>query len=112
MTEKKLGKISQVRFGHGGYQDAMLGIHLTFTGEGWGVDTSIAHWDAEQIPCSDRSKWSEQDRDNWYASTMRRVSTLLADAKVRDVMALMNKPVEVTFEDNTLKGWRLLTEVI
>ena len=38
MIEKKLGKISNVRFGHGGYQDAMIGLSLTFEGQGsWGV---------------------------------------------------------------------------
>ena len=35
--EKRLGKIESVSFGLGGYQGAMLGIHVTLGASGWGV---------------------------------------------------------------------------
>ena len=34
--EKKLGKIQSVRFGHGGYQDACIGISVTLGDGSWG----------------------------------------------------------------------------
>ena len=110
--EKRLGKIESVSFGLGGYQGAMLGIHFSLGTDGWGVNDSRANWDAEQIKWSEHSKWSEEDRDGWYAEIMRYVSKLLKDAKVDSVDKLKGKPVEVTFDGNTLKEWRILTEVL
>lgn len=110
--EKKLGKIEDVRFGLGGYQGAMIGLHVTLGNSGWGVSDSRANWDAEQIKCSEHSKWLESDRDEWYAEIMRYVSKLLKEAKVDSVDKLKGKPVEVTFDGNTLKEWRILTEVL
>jgi hypothetical protein len=43
---------------------------------------------------------------------MRYVSSLLKDAKVNSVDQLKGKPVEVTFDGNMLKSWRILTEVL
>jgi hypothetical protein len=43
---------------------------------------------------------------------MRYVSKLLKDAKVNSVDELKGKPVEVTFDGNMLKEWRILTEVL
>ena len=110
--EKRLGKIESVSFGLGGYQGAMLGLHVTLGDGSWGVGDSSANWDAEQISCSEHSKWSESDRDEWYAEIMRYVSKLLKDAKVDSVDKLKGKPVEVTLDGNLLKEWRILTEVL
>jgi len=110
--EKKLGKIQDVRFGLGGYQGAMIGIHVTLGNEGWSVGDSRANWDAEQIECTEYTQWTEEDRDGWYAEIMRYVSKLLEEAKVDSVDKLKGKPVEVTFEGNTLKEWKILTEVL
>jgi hypothetical protein len=90
----------------------MIGIHVTLGASGWGVGDSRANWDSEQIKWSEHSKWSEEDRDGWYAEIMRYVSKLLKDAKVDSVDKLKGKPVEVTFDGNTLKEWRILTEVL
>jgi hypothetical protein len=110
--EKRLGKITSVSFGLGGYQGAMLGLHISLGNDGWGVSDSRDQWDAEQISCSERTKWSESDRDVWYAEIMRYVSKLLKDDKVDSVDKLKGKPVEVTFDGNILKEWRILTEVL
>lgn len=110
--EKKLGKIEEVCFGLGGYQGAMLGLHVTLGNGSWGVGDSKANWDAEQIKWSKNTQWTEEDRDGSYAEIMRYVSKLLKDAKVDSVDKLKGKPVEVTFEGNTLKEWRILTEVL
>jgi hypothetical protein len=110
--EKRLGKIESVSFGLGGYQGAMLGIHFSLGADGWGVNDSKANWDDETISCSEHAKWTESDRDGWYAEIMRYVSKLLKDAKVDSVDKLKGKPVEVTFDGNILKEWRILTEVL
>lgn len=110
--EKKLGKIEKVHFGLGGYQGAMIGLHVTLGDGSWGVGDSRANWDAEQIKWSEHTKWTEEERDQSYAEIMRYVSTLLKEAKVNSVDMLKGKPVEVTFDGNTLKSWRILTEVL
>jgi hypothetical protein len=110
--EKKLGKIESVSFGLGGYQGAMLGLHVTLGNGSWGVGDTRANWDAEQIKWSEPTKWTEEDRDGWYAEIMRYVSSLLKDGKVDSVDKLKGKPVEVTLDGNQLKSWRILTEVL
>lgn len=37
MLEVKLGKINKVKFGSGGYDDAMFGVTFDLGGQGWGV---------------------------------------------------------------------------
>ncbi len=111
-TEKRLGKLKNVRFGHCGYQGAALGLALTIEGEGWGVTDSKSAWDAELIESSEHSEWDESDRDRHYAEIMRYVSKLLADAKVESVDKLNGIPVEATFDGMVLKSWRILTEVL
>lgn len=112
MSERReLGKILAATFGCVGYQDCELGLHLTLGNDSWGVTVSESFWDANLIN-SKNARWSEADRDARYTSIMRFVSGLLAAAKVSSVDKLVGKPVEVIFEDNTLKDWRVLTEVI
>jgi hypothetical protein len=110
--EKRLGKIEEVSFGLGGYQGAMLGLHVTLGDGSWGVGHSKADWDSEQIKWTEHTKWSESDRDVLYAEIMRYVSKLLSEAKVGSVDKLKGKPVEVTLDGNQLKSWRILTEVL
>jgi hypothetical protein len=110
--EKRLGKIEAVSFGLGGYQGCMLGISFTLGDGGWGVGDFKGNWDAELIKHTEHSKWSEEDRSKAYDETMRYVSKLLKDAKVDSVDKLKGVPVEVTFDGNLLKEWRVLTEVL
>lgn len=110
--KKEFGKISDVRFGLCGYQDAQLGISFTLEGKGWGVNDTKAYWDSNMIEVTDNTIWSEEDRTKAYSEVMRYISTLLKDAKVSTIDHLQGKPVEVTFQDRTLKEWRILTEVL
>jgi len=110
--EKRLGKIESVTFGHGGYQDVMIGINVTLSGSGWGVCDSKSEWDAEIVKCDKFCKWTEAGRDKNYAEIIRFLSKLLKDAKVSSVEKLKGTPVEVTFDGNILKDWRVLTEVV
>jgi hypothetical protein len=90
----------------------MLGLHVTLGNGSWGVGDSKANWDSEQIKWTEHTKWTEEERDGWYAEIMRYVSSLLKDAKVDSVDKLKGKPVEVTLDGNQLKSWRILTEVL
>lgn len=110
--KKELGKIETIYVGHGGYQDSQIGLHITFSGKGWGVSTFIGTLDPEIISCDEHCKWSEEDRNRALMQTMRKISTLLNQAKVHTVSDLKNIPVEITFEDQTLKDWNILEEVL
>lgn len=112
MNETKLGKITSISFGIGGYQDAMLGLNVSLGGDGWGVGDNRSFWSAALVECSEYAKWTEEDRSARYAEIMRYVDDLLHKAKKNNVAELKGVPVEVIFEGNTLKSWRILTEVL
>jgi hypothetical protein len=110
--EKRIGKIESVTFGLGGYQGAMIGLHVMLSSSGWGVSDSRCAWDAERIKWSEHCKWTEDDRDVQYAEILRYLSNLLKDAKVDSVDKLKGIPIEAIFDGNMLKEWRILTEVL
>lgn len=110
--EKKLGRIESITFGKTGYQEAELGLGITFAGNSWGVQWSKSFWDANHIKCTDSSQWTEKDRDKHYAKIMRFVSDCLKKAKVNCVAELNGIPVECKFNGNILKDWRILEEVL
>ena len=107
----ELGKISAVHFGHCGYNDAELGIGFTLSGDSIGVQDSRGFWDVGMIK-SEGAEWNEAYRDDRYAKIMRYLSGLLKDAKVHTVADLKGIPVEMKFDGNLLKSWRMLKEVI
>jgi hypothetical protein len=110
--EKRLGKIQSVKFGHGGYDDAHIGLSVTLSGGIWGVNDFKGCWDPEIIKHSNYCEWTEKDRSKINDETVRFISKLLKEAKVDSVDKLKNIPIEATFDGNTLKEWRILTEVI
>lgn len=109
MADKQLGRISSARFGFGGYQDAQIGLSLSFEGPSWGVSHFDGHWGIER---SDGAAWTEKDRIHKLGETVMSLKDTLVAAKAQDVAGLIGKPVEVTFEMNTLKSWRILEEVL
>jgi hypothetical protein len=114
-VERMLGKIRSVRFGRGGYQDAMMCLTLEFGSESgaWGVCRDIGNaWDPTTVKRTELTQWSEADRERELVKMCREISQLLKDAKVDDVAKLAGKPVECTFEGSTLKSFRILTEVL
>ena len=107
-----MGKLSKVKFGHGGYQESCLGLSVTISGYGWEFNDSKTAWDANLIKHSEYCRWTEQDRSEEYDKIMRYVSDLLAAAKVDSIDKLNGLPVEAEFDGNLLKSWRVLTEVL
>jgi hypothetical protein len=112
MIKEELGKITRVRFGLGGYQDAQIGHSLEFSFGGCATFTFEGNWSPELIECTSYCKWTEKDRSAGFDKLVRHISQLLNQAKVNDVALLKGKPVKLEFEGNTLKSWRLLTEVL
>lgn len=110
--EKKLGKIKNVYFGIGGYQDCQIGIHFNLGGDSWGVNDGKSVWDPERIKCTENTQWTEEDRTKSINDIVRYISSLLKDAKVDTVEELVGKPIECSFQGTLLKEWRILTEVI
>ena len=112
-TETYLGKIEAVKFGHVGYQEAMLGLSLCFSCNNFNIRKSYCAWDAEMVKNKQQTNWTERDRDDAYAGIMREISRILNDAKVDCISKLVGVPVEVTISKNgTLSSWRVLTEVL
>jgi hypothetical protein len=106
---KELGKISSARFGWGGYQDAMLGLSLTFTMKGAGVNTFVGAWGIDR---SEYAKWTEADRLTQLGEAVMKLGKMLSTAHKTDVSELVGVPVELSFDGNLLKDWRLLDEVL
>lgn len=106
---KELGRISSARFGWGGYQDAMIGLSLTFEGKGWGCGHFEGAWGIDR---SEYAKWSEEDRIRQLGETCLLLRDTLKAAKVQDVVSLIGTPIECTFEGNGLQSWRVLEEVL
>ncbi len=111
-TQKTLGKITAAYFGISGYQGCEIGLFLAFSAGHIGCSFSKSAWDAQRIECSKHAKWTEADRIKSYDEIVRYVSKVLADAKRENVAQLVGVPVELEFDCNTLKSWRVLTEVL
>ena len=108
----RLGKIQSISFGLGGYRDCCIGLHITLEGKGWGTCTSKDAWDKNLIKWSQSCKWTEEERRESYADIMCYISDLLHTAKKTSVDQLRGVPVEAIFENNILKSWRILEEVL
>ncbi len=106
---KKLARIEKASFGHGGYQDAEIGISFTFGSEGWGIGDFWGFWGTKR---AGNAKWTEQDRIDTLGSVVMRINQLLSDARVRDVESLVGVPVEITINGGRMVSWRVLKEVL
>jgi hypothetical protein len=108
-TEERIGKIERIRIGGGGYQDAMFGVSFTFSGKGWGVGTFEGTW---SNPPSEHAQWTVRDQEKSFLDAFLLLKNTMKDAGVTEAHLLTGKPVMVTFEGNTLKSWRILTEAL
>jgi hypothetical protein len=109
MTEKRLGKISKVIFGKGGYQDAQFGIWFVFEFDGCIVTSGHGVWGGSP---SERSKWTLESKKKEMSEIMLYIEELMTLANVTQIQDLKGVPVEVTLTDNKFDDFRILTEVI
>lgn len=107
--QMQLGKIKKAAFGWGGYDEAMVGLTVTLGGELWGVSDFWGAWGVEH---TEFCKWTEVERRQQLGDVCMRLSELLTKAKVDSVEKLAGIPVEVIFDGNLLKSWRVLEEVL
>lgn len=105
MDGKQLGKILKWETG---FHDYGFGVVYTLGGESWGVSSSQIF----AAKYEDRFRYS---REEWEQNVIQYAlferDTLLS-AKKQRVEQLVGTPVEVIFEGNLLKSWRVLTEVL
>ena len=110
MDGKFLGKIKDIYFG---MNEGQTGLFISLgSSSGVGTFTSNSVWDPIDIEPDENHKWTNKDRDKRIAEIFKRMSRLMHDAKVKKLDDLKNIPVEMTFEGNILKEWRILAEVI
>lgn len=110
--KKCLGKIIDVKFGLVGYQECNLGIALLFYFDGSEGYKMKGFWDSNCVKWDSDCKWTEEDRSKHFDETMRYISDLLFKSKVDDVYKLKGIPVEVEVEENIVKSFRILEEVL
>ena len=106
-----LGKIQSIKFGLDGSRIGLFyTLEFNLCSE---VQSSDTVWDPEQVKVTQHTNWTEADRNKELAELMRYISKLLADAKVDDITKLAGKPIKLVInEHNSLKSWRILTEVL
>ena len=109
MTEKVLGKITSAEYGMVYDYPFLFGIQLTFKlADGCGIGCGSRY----TINISKECRWEKNERQEAITGSVDELYKILSDAKVDHVSGLINKPVEVTIENNTFKDFRILTEVL
>jgi hypothetical protein len=111
-TRKELGKITSCEFGFGGYQDAMMGLKLSFLGPWGGCGSFISGGWQASITVGEYTKWTDEERNQQRVEMVEKIDKILSDAKVDSISQLKGMPVECEIEGNTIKDWRILTEVL
>jgi hypothetical protein len=109
VTEKLLGKISDVRFGFIPDYPFLFGLDLTFKlSDSSGIGTGGKY----TVNISEACKWSEEEKNAALIDMINQVIKIMKDAKITNISDLKNKPVEVTIDRNIFKDFRILTEVL
>ena len=104
-----LGKIDFAEFGTVKDRGFLMGLILYFSAGGCGVGDLCSY----TANISKECKWENKDRKETFTQIFDDIYGILTDAKVNYVSELVGKPVEITIgEDNRLKSFRILTEVL
>lgn len=113
MNRKELGKIEKVEFGHCGYQESFVGLRVEFKfNTCTHVSDDIRGGWYQGNEWTENCKWSIEGNRLQHAIMVEQVSQTLIDAKCEYISQLKGKPVELIIENNCLKSWRILTEVL
>lgn len=105
---KELGKIIFAEYGILKDYPNLIGLQLRFSIGCKNVDDGGKY----TVNVSTECKWANLNREETIIKSVEKVNQILKDAKVNYVSELLNKPVEVTIENNTFKDFRILTEVL
>lgn len=108
MTTKELGKITFAEFGTVRDYPFLIGLQLGFRMDG----SAVMDGGKYTVNISPECKWKKMNREATIIKSIEEVNRILKDAKANYVSELLNKPVEVTMEDNAFKDFRILTEVL
>lgn len=108
MITKELGKITFAEFGTVIDYPFLIGLQLCFKLEYGEIGDSGNYI----VNINPKCKWEGLNREETIAKSIEEVNRISEDAKVNYVSELLNKPVEVTMENNTFKDFRILTEVL
>lgn len=110
---KQLGKITEVKFGFGGYQEAMFGLSIEFKiGTSGGCMAFVGGWWSNATKPDANTQWTEADRTKAKVDLCDEIQKILVDAHVSSIDKLIDIPCEIWIEDGVVKGWRILTEVL
>jgi len=112
IMNKKLGKISNAKFGRVYDKEFIFGLLLDFGGDGWGISAT-----SHAINMCEDCKWKNpEQRFEAIEKIMTFTYDLLEEAGVHSVNELIGIPVEVEFEDGEwgtkFKEFRILKEVL
>lgn len=105
---KRLGRIDSITLGAGGYDDAMFGVTFRFGGEDLCVGDFWGYW----ASLSEGAKWTRANQIDALGKMCLKLNDLMRQAKVKSFADLKGVPVEVTFDGQVLRSWRILREVI
>lgn len=108
VVTKELGKITFAEYGTMRDYPFLIGLHLCFKMGSSGIGDGGKY----TVNISPECNWKDLNREAAITKTIEYIDRILEDAKVNYVSELLNKPVEVTIENNTFKDFRILTEVL
>lgn len=110
---KVLGKISSIDLS---CEDGRLGLFIYFDldgGKSGIADHTNFIWSFSSVTPDSHHNWTEEDRVAKAADIMKKIDSLLSEAKKKNLQQLRFVPVEVTIKDsNCFDSFRILTEVL
>lgn len=111
--ESELGKINTIDIQIDG---PFMGLMMNFSinGGSGGVTLQSKQWhniDSRKTH-NEHCKWSPAASISYSSDCMDFLNKLMKEAKVSKMSQLVNKPVELYFNNNTLHSFRILTEVL
>jgi len=108
----KLGKIQSVRFGRLDPKNAIFGLRIEIGGDGW-QQTIEDQFPSHLYVEAEKAKISASDRTKQVLNCIKTLELLMIEARIVDVLQLINIPVAVDFDDaGKLISWRILKEVL
>lgn len=97
---KELGKIRAAYYGTISDYPFLMGLNVTIEHDGCIAGNQVGLVNTNRLD------------DGYAKKSIMEIKQLLEDANVSSVDDLVGKPVEATYENNSLKSFRILKEVL